>query len=132
MYFNSEIRFSPIYDNGASLGFRFDDEQLIEMTSNVTKLNKYIRNTRVKAGLFERKSVKASDVLTYIQIHYPNELANSVKKLEDFDIERYKQFIQSLNLLSDAQNNWLQLIIPYRREKILEWIQKEEESHEQG
>lgn len=55
LFFDTEVKFSPLYDNGASLGFRFDDEKLDEMTSSVTKLNKYIRNTKVKAGLFERK-----------------------------------------------------------------------------
>ncbi|PWA09678.1 hypothetical protein DCC39_12595 [Pueribacillus theae] len=130
LYFDTEVKFSPIYDNGASLGFRFEDEKLMEMVSDVAKLNKYVRNTKVKAGLFERKYVKARDLLAYIQIHYSNELANSVKRLKNFDLDRYKQFIQSLELLSEVQKNWLKLIVPYRREKILEWIQKEGECYE--
>ena len=130
LYFNTEVKLSPIYDNGASLGFRFEDKKLMEMVSNVSKLNKYVRNTKVKAGLFERKHVKAWDLLIYIQAHYPNEFSNSVKRLESFDIYKYIMFIQSLDLLSDVQKNWLKLIVPYRREKILEWIQREEECHE--
>lgn len=88
LFFNNGIRFSSIYDNGASLGSRFDDEKLTEMFSNVTNLNKYVRNARVKAGLFERGNVKARDLLTYIQSRYPNELSKSAQKLENFDIER--------------------------------------------
>lgn len=122
LFFNNKIKFSPIYDNGASLGFRFDDEKLTEMKSNVTKLNKYVRNARVKAGLFERGNVKARDLLTYIQSCYPNELRESAQKLENFDIDRYNQYIQSNVLLSEAQKKWLKLIIPARKKKILEWI----------
>lgn len=130
LYFDTGIKFSPIYDNGASLGFNFNDDKLVEMNSSVTKLNKYVRNARMKAGLFERKNVKAKDLLAYIQNYYPIELYKSIQKVENFDLEKYNQFIQSLDLLSDAQREWLQLIIPARREKILEWIEKEEENHE--
>jgi len=130
LYFDTEIKFSPIYDNGASLGFNFNEDKLFEMNASVTKLNKYVRNTRMRAGLFERKKIKAKDLLAYLQNHYPKELDRSIQKVEDFDIEEYKQFIKSLDLLSGAQREWLQLIIPVRREKILEWIQKEEENHE--
>lgn len=130
LYFDSGYRFSPIYDNGASLGFRFEDEKLLEKISNVTKLDRYIRRTRVKAGMFERKHVKAMDLIQYLRIHFPDELQNSVRKLKAFDIERYQKFIRSLQLLSETQKDWLQLIIPYRREKILEWIEKEEGNHE--
>lgn len=130
LYFDSGYRFSPIYDNGASLGFRFEDEQLLENVSNIAKLDKYIRDTRVKAGMFERKKVKAMDLIQYIQVNFPDELQNSVSKLIDFDTKQYQEFVQSLDLLSKAQKDWLQLVIPYRRERILDWIGKEEGNHE--
>ncbi|EKN62778.1 HipA domain-containing protein [Schinkia azotoformans] len=123
-------KFSPIYDNGASLGFRFDDEQLMMKAINVQEMNKYMKNTKVKAGLFEKKSVKAKDLLIYIHKHYPNEFKSSLDKLIKFDTERYIKFIQSLDLLSEAQRVWLQHIIPIRRQKILEWFGKEEENYE--
>lgn len=80
--------------------------------------------------MFERKSVKASDLLSYIQVKFPKELQKSIKKLGDFDVVQYQAFIQSLDLLSEAQKEWLLLIIPYRRTKILEWVGEEEEDHE--
>lgn len=50
-----KAKFSPIYDNGASLGFRFDDERLRNMVSSKQELNKYTNKAKVKAGLFEEK-----------------------------------------------------------------------------
>lgn len=67
---NGQREFSTIYDNGASLGFRFDDVQLADYISNDRKLAKYIRNAKVKAGLFERKSVKASELIKYMKHHF--------------------------------------------------------------
>ena len=88
-------------------------------------MNKYMKNTKVKAGLFEKKSVKAKDLLLYIRRHFPNEFKNSTNKLMNFDTEQYVTFIQSLEFLSEAQKLWLQHIIPFRRQTILEWIRKE-------
>lgn len=123
LYFDSGYRFSPIYDNGASVGLRFEDKKLLEKTSSTSKLDRYVRGTRVKAGMFKRKHIKATDLLQYIQVNFPEELQNSVRKLIDFDIGQYQEFIQSLELLSEAQKDWLQLIIPYRKERILDWIE---------
>lgn len=114
--------FFPIYDNGASLGFRFDDDQLIKMTLDRHEMNRYTNNAKVKAGLFEKKSVKAKDLILYIQERYPNEFNNSTDKLMKFDTGRYTKFTQSLDFLSHAQRIWLQHIIPFRRQKILDWI----------
>ncbi|USK40161.1 HipA domain-containing protein [Cytobacillus firmus] len=116
------VVFSPIYDNGASLGFRFDDNQLMSKTSNSQEMNKYTKKTRVKAGLFEKKSVKAKDLIEFLQNKYPDELESMRLRLDLFDTERYRLFIKSLSFLSDAQSAWLMNIIPFRREKILEWI----------
>lgn len=60
-----EVEFSTIYDNGASLGFRFDEEKLLEYINDENKLNKYMRNSKVKAGLFENKQVKSKEMLSY-------------------------------------------------------------------
>ncbi|MCQ6282365.1 HipA domain-containing protein [Bacillus sp. EB600] len=119
-------KFSPIYDNGASLGFRFDEDQLKFKAVSEQEMNKYTKNARVKAGLFENKSVKAKDTITYISEHFPIEFEESAKKLAEFDIMRYSKFINSLDVLSKAKKEWLLNIIPFRRKKILEWIGKEE------
>lgn len=88
--------------------------------------NKYTKNTRVKAGLFERKQVKAKDILMYIVSEYPQESNESINRLVNFDLDRYNHFICSLEILSEAQRTWLLNIIPFRRKKILEWVGREE------
>lgn len=126
LFLSTGVRFSPIYDNGASLGFRFDDSQLRIKVSNSQELNKYTNRTKVKAGIFEKKKVKAKELLTYISQRYPMEFYESVQMLRNLNIDQYSKFIRSLSILSEAQRDWLLNIIPFRREKILEWIREEE------
>lgn len=122
LLFLPEVKFAPVYDNGASLGFRFDDEQLMDMITNEHKMSSYTRKTKVKAGIFEKKKVKAQDLLTYISNYFIDEFDESKKMLVHFDMERYSAFIQSLDILSDVQKEWLLKIIPFRRNMILDWI----------
>lgn len=122
---NGDVKFSPIYDNGASLGFRFTDEKLQNMITDETQMNKYINRTKVKAGIFEKKQVKARDVLKLLVNEFPDEMRNCVKKVEDFDLKQYNNYIMSLSILSDEQRKWLVSIIPLRRMKMLAWIEKE-------
>lgn len=51
-----------------------------------------------------------------------DEFHQSIQKLVEFDLIRYSDFIQSLDILSEAQKDWLLSIVPFRRKKILEWI----------
>ncbi|WP_400244572.1 HipA domain-containing protein [Niallia sp. JL1B1071] len=127
LFLHSGVKFSPIYDNGASLGFRFDDTKLAYMLSNEQELNKYTNKTRVKAGIFEKKKVKARDLIIYISSQYPVEFNNGVKMLEDFDMKQYTIFIKSLSILSETQKKWLTNLIPFRRGKILDWVGRGEE-----
>lgn len=124
-FYDGRVRFSPIYDNGASLGFRFTDDKLKEMLTNDVKMNKYIKNTKVKVGIFEHKQVKAKEVLKYIINEFPVETISCLKKIENFDLVRYTDYIKSLNEINEAQREWLLRIIPLRREKILKWIEEE-------
>lgn len=127
LFLPSKVKFSPIYDNGASLGFRFNDAQLTYMLSDEKELNKYTNKTRVKAGIFEKKKVNARDLLAYIGYNYTDDFNESVKMLKEFDLERYSTFINSLSILSQVQKKWLTTIIPFRMQKILEWIGREGE-----
>lgn len=123
---DKKIEFSPIYDNGASLGFRFDDLKLSEYISEESKLLKYIGNTKVKAGLFERKQVKAIDLAEVLKLRYSNECIRIVTEIEKFNVIEYNRFIDRLEILSELQREWLKMIIPSRRENILQLFREGE------
>jgi len=125
-YEDGEKKFSPIYDNGASLGFRFDDEKLSHYLSDGIQLHKYIRKTKVKAGLFEDKQIKAKDLIKVMKNRYANESEEIMTRINNFNLKRYEDYINKNVLLSENQKEWLKLIISLRREYILKWYEGEE------
>lgn len=118
--------FSPIYDNGASLGFRLDDGQLEEYMQSETKIPKYIRNAKLKVGIFENKRVKAKELVDFLRDNFSNECEQIISKIEVFDFEKYHKFINRQTILSEKQKEWLKLIISHRREYILKWYREED------
>lgn len=124
-YEDGEKKFSPIYDNGASLGFRFDDSKLDLYLSDGAQLHKYIRQTKVKAGLFEKKKVKAQDLIKVMKNRYIKESEEIITRIDKFDFQRYEDYINGNILLSEKQKEWLKLIISIRREYILKWYEGE-------
>jgi len=125
-YEDGKKSFSPIYDNGASLGFRFDDEKLKMYLSNEIQLHKYIRNTKVKAGLFEYKQVKAKDLIKVLKNRYNEESSIIIAQIEAFDFYKYEGYITRSLFLTEKQKEWLKLIISIRQEYILKWYKGEE------
>lgn len=125
-YEDGENKFSPIYDNGASLGFRFDDQTLDEYIESETKIPKYIRNAKVKVGIFENKQVKAKDLIKFLKQYYAVECEDIIKRIDGFNFDNYHEYIDRHILLTTKQKEWLKLIIFFRREYILRWWSGEE------
>jgi hypothetical protein len=125
-YPNDIICLSPIYDSGASLGFRFEDSYLLKMIQNEPKMNKYMKNTKTKAGIFEKKQIRAKQLLNYLVTEYPEEAKSIIEKINDFNINEYINYIESLSFINEYQKQWLLKIIPFRRNKILQWVKEQE------
>lgn len=121
----SQKELSKVYDNGASLGFRFCDNQLEEYLLNKNKLAKYMRNATVKAGLFENKKVKAKVMLAYLKQNYFKESISIINRIENFDFRHYHKIIDGYVILSDIQKEWLKGIISFRQQSILQWFREE-------
>jgi hypothetical protein len=105
--------------------FAFEDQKLQQMVSNELEMNRYTKKTKVKAGIFEKKQVNAKEMLKYLIDEFPFESNVSFKRLRNFDISTYSAFIRSLSILSDAQRTWLLHIIPFRKNKVIQWVEKE-------
>ena len=118
-------RFSTIYDNGASLGFSFEDNKLMNYIQDKNQLEKYMRKSTVKAGLFEKNKVKSIEMIKYLKEYYTEESALIIKRIIELDLDAFYNIVDSYSILSEIQKHWLKLIISFRRENILKWIGEE-------
>lgn len=119
--------FGPLYDNGASLGWQLPDSKLTNMIENLTSMNKFYKNTRLKCGLFEHTQppIKVNDVLALLNSRFPNEMKSICIRLEQFNYEAYNEYIDDLPLISNVRKEFLKLFIKFRTHKVIDSIRKE-------
>src|SRR5699024_18067 len=106
--------------NGASLGWQLDDDELEELQINPVKMNKYYKVMIVKAGLLghTQPRLKATQVLSYCSIHYPDAMNTISQRLEQFNIKAYNQYIDQFPLVSDIRKKFLKQFLEFLLNKI--------------
>ncbi|AQQ54111.1 HipA domain-containing protein [Planococcus lenghuensis] len=112
---------SPLYDNGASLGWQLPDEKLLEYLSSPEKMHKLYKKTLLKVGLDNRETpkIKASSVIEYLITSYPSETKAFYEKLLSFDMEAFEVYCQAVPLISETRKKFLTHFIDYRKEQLL-------------
>lgn len=118
--------FGPLYDNGASLGWQLSDDQLEEMLEHEPKMNRYFKNTEVKAGLYENKTppLKAKDVITYLSLNHSIELNKVIDRLRSFNWDEFILFINEFPLISETRKKFTIRFIEFRMDKIIELVER--------
>lgn len=126
LYRGDEVMMSPLYDNGAALGFRFEDEKIEELLKDQSKRNKYYKNTKVKFGLCEKSQVKMMDLYTFLYVAFYDEVKEFNKKIENFDFNSFSHQIEENCYLSRTQKKWLNQVIVERIEVLTQLFQERE------
>lgn len=126
LYRGDEVMMSPLYDNGAALGFRFEDEKIEELLKDQSKRNKYYKNTKVKFGLCEKSQVKMIDLYTFLYVAFYDEVKEFNKKIENFDFNSFSHQIEENCYLSRTQKKWLNQVIVERIEVLTQLFQERE------
>lgn len=121
LFRNGESTPSPLYDNGASLGWQLPEEKLLEYISSLEKLHKLYTKTLVKAGLDNREipKIKASSVMEHLLEEYPAETEAFRKKLLSFDMKKFEEYCEKLPLITETRKQFLVTYIEHRRTQML-------------
>jgi len=132
LFKNDSSFFAPLYDNGASLGWQLPDDYLLSMLNNQQKMNKFFRQTKVKAGLFENTTppLKGTQVLKHITQSYPDESKEIIQRMVNFDWEIYEKYIDEFPLISQIRKKFLKEFVQFRMNKIIGNVQEGDEHSE--
>lgn len=119
--------FGPLYDNGASLGWQLSDDRINDMMKNTSKMNKFFKNMKVKAGLIENKQplLKVNHLLIYFKQNYPKDLRMFIDRFYNFPYDIYNCFLQDVPLISEIRKEFLKEMLQYRMNKIIEFTKEE-------
>ena len=109
-----EITFAPIYDCGSCLNTLLDDEVI----KNITETE--IKNLALNCYSCLKQNGKKISYAQYIEESQNTYCNNAIKKIvPKIDMEKIKEFIESIPCISDVRKNFYIEILMQRYEKIL-------------
>lgn len=109
-----EITFAPIYDCGSCLNPLLDDEEI----KNITETE--IKNLALNCYSCLKQNGKKISYAQYIEETQNTYCNNAIKKIvPKIDMEKIKEFIESIPCISDVRKNFYIEILMQRYEKIL-------------
>ena len=109
-----EITFAPIYDCGSCLNPLLDDEEI----KNITETE--IKNLALNCYSCLKQNGKKISYAHYIEETQNTYCNNAIKKIvPKIDMEKIKEFIESIPCISDVRKNFYIEILMQRYEKIL-------------
>ncbi|GLG01255.1 hypothetical protein Alches_12940 [Alicyclobacillus hesperidum subsp. aegles] len=117
------FKLAPLYDNGCSLGHLVKDEDIPDMLRDEERFLGFIRRGKSLIGLPDRKKPKYLELLTHIQMKYPNVVFKNLECLESLTDSA---LIAILNEVPDAymspiKKDFVHHLINKRKNWILNW-----------
>ncbi|MDG5472460.1 hypothetical protein P6709_11960 [Jeotgalibacillus sp. ET6] len=121
LYRQDKVFSSPLYDNGASLGWQLPDERLKIILTSPEVMHRLYKNTLLKIGLDNNQSpkIKVTSILDYLFTQYPQYSNRFLDKLEAFDIDYFEEYCSNLPLISETRKKFLVQYISYRQQQII-------------
>lgn len=126
---DNSVRLAPIYDNGSSLGYGLSEEKVSKMLLNRDMFYAYTRRSQTMFGLSGRHRPKTLEVFSILQERYPQELKYAIEKLELISAPMIQQIVETVPevIMSDIYRDWVDELVLYRKEWLLNWYYKEKE-----
>ncbi|NLE03918.1 MAG: CtkA family protein [Crenarchaeota archaeon] len=115
---DNKYRFAPIFDNGSSLfPRRNNDELLKEVLTSEEKLKEITYRYPTSQIKLNNKKSSYYEVINSLQFQECN---NALKRIYyRIDMDKIKQFIESLTMISNLQKEFYIKVLEYRYENII-------------
>lgn len=120
----SAIRFAPIYDNGASLGFNSTEERIKLMFKDEMMFKSFTNRGYSLIGIGDRKKTKIKSLITHLYTRYPDIVSEEIARLDHLQNKDLKHILNTipLEIMSEAQKQWIEKLLFYRRNWLKELI----------
>ncbi|MEI2341595.1 HipA domain-containing protein [Priestia megaterium] len=122
-----EIRLTPIYDNGASLGFSNKEDKVKKMLENPNMFSAFTNRGKSIIGISSKKKPKIKALLSEIYALFPDVVSEEVERLYYLQTEEIKHILEiiPLDIMSETYKTWVERLLIYRKDWIINWYEGE-------
>ncbi|PRO66357.1 HipA domain-containing protein [Alkalicoccus urumqiensis] len=117
--------FSPIYDNGASLGFNAGHQKLEKLIKDERMFKGFTNRSKTLIEVEGKKKPKVLELLNYLNVHYPSYTKDEISRIESMDPARLRDILNNVpvEVMSDLEKEWVVKLVTYRKHWMVEWYE---------
>ncbi|MGG0031613.1 HipA domain-containing protein [Priestia megaterium] len=122
-----DIRLTPIYDNGASLGFSNKEERVKMMLKDANMFGAFTNRGKSIIGIPSKKKPKIKALLHEIYALFPDVVSEEIERLNYLQTEEIKHILETIHLdiMSETYKIWVERLLIYRKEWMINWYEGE-------
>lgn len=120
---NNGYKLSPIYDNGASMGFNLSQEHVEKLLRDERMFKGYCNRGRSLIGLPEKRKPKYIDLLSIMKRNFPIEGKKEMEKINKVNQPLINKILNEIpsELMKDIYKEWVLKLLLYKREWLNNW-----------
>lgn len=112
------MRIAPIFDCGSALFPQIDDDLIKKVISSKAEMNARIYDMPTSAIVVDGKRGNYYKMITSLEYYGCNEAIKRI--VPRIDLDKINALIESVEIASDLQKEFLKVILKMRKEKILD------------
>ncbi|MCK6649276.1 MAG: hypothetical protein L6Q66_06455 [Bacteroidia bacterium] len=117
LFFANNIKFSPIYDSGSSLGRELSEEKVMNLLSNQPEFEAYIKRGQSEIH-WDGKKVSHFDIINKLKLIYPTEMNQIINRIKtQYKKDEFKKALDSIDNSVPIQFNSYK--IPANRKELI-------------
>ncbi|WP_170006027.1 HipA domain-containing protein [Bacillus fonticola] len=123
MLVKGNYNFSPIYDNGASLGFNESEEVLREYLRDEVRFKAFTNRAKTLIEVNGNRKPKVKQLMDYLSVHFAKTVNREIDRTQSLDYNKLNTILDKVpdHLMSDIQRDWVVKLIAYRVDWLTYW-----------
>lgn len=123
---DGKLRFSPIFDNGASLGYNNSEARLKLMFTDKKMFEAFTNKSKSIIGISDEKRPKIKIFLPHLLQMYPDIINEEIKRLNYLQKDAIKHILEGIpiEIMSQTEKTWVEKILLYRKSWIIRCLKE--------
>ncbi|WP_083412266.1 HipA domain-containing protein [Exiguobacterium sp. KRL4] len=123
---SDDIKMSPIFDNGASLGYSNSVDQIDKMLRDSRMFEAFTNRSKSIIGLPEKKRPKLREFLLELKKNYPEFIKSELKRIERLNPVAVENILETIpeTVMSNTYKKWVFRLLFYRKTWIFDLLKE--------
>lgn len=121
----ARIRFAPIFDNGASLGFNNTEERIRLMFKDKNMFEAFTNKGKSIIGVGEKKKPKINALLSEVFRNLPDEFQEEIGRIRNLQNNTIEHILEMIpeKIMAPIHKQWVLRLLIHRKNWLLNWYE---------